>query len=97
MSWLNSQAGRVVPDHPLAAAAESVIGRVDVQRCARGQRLRPVVGVADKAAGYQRQPFVDGISSYLRVKDWLGVGAESELGVGSVHQRLVRHPLSPGL
>ena len=51
MTRLNCQTARVVPDHPLAAAAKSVIGCMYVQASIGGQRLHPAVGVAENPAG----------------------------------------------
>src|SRR5215470_17382333 len=95
MTWLNCQTARVMPDHPLAAATKPVIGCVYVQASTGGQRLGPLVGVAEKPGGKKHQPFVDGIGSYLPFNGWLGLGTRSELGVGSVDQRLVGHPPYP--
>jgi hypothetical protein len=51
MTRLNCQTARAVPDHPLAAAAKSVIGCVYVQASTGGQRSGPLAGVADNPAG----------------------------------------------
>src|SRR5215472_950911 len=47
MTCLNGQTAQVVPDHPLAAAANSVIGCVYVQASTGGQHLGPLVSVSE--------------------------------------------------
>jgi len=47
MTWFNGQVGCVVPDHPLAAAASSVVGGMYVKRSTGAQRFGRLLGVAE--------------------------------------------------